>query len=215
MDHGRTARRWAGGMGVGFLALLLLFLVADQVDAGGARVGVRAGYAELDGTLYGLELKRGEDRLFGLQLILPIVSDRLAVQVVGEGTSDQFELTRDGVDSAARGSVDWQDLALYTSLRAEILPTGLFGLYVGAGVGVHVTEFDADQLSRALEDAHQDLANEVDGKSSDIEWHGLGGVALGLGSTIEIFGEGRYRKVEGDLSRDGFAGYFGLNLRLP
>jgi hypothetical protein len=111
--------------------------------------------------------------------------------------------------------VDWQDLAIYTSLRAELLPQGLFGLYVGAGVGVHFTELDAEQLTQALQDAQQDLEDELDGKSSDVEWHGVGGVALGLGSTFELFGEGRYRRVGGDFARDGFAGYVGLNLRLP
>ena len=198
---------------IAFVALVLQ-PTADAA-ASNARLGVRAGYSEMDGTLYDLDLEKGDVALFGFHVIFPFLADRLAFQIAGEGSSSELELTRDGLDDASRGKVDWQDLALYTSLRAELLPPGLLGFYVGGGVGVHLTELDEDQLVQALQDAHDDLQNELDGSSSDLEWHGLAGVGLGLGSTFEVFGEGRYRRVEGDLDRDGFAGYVGLNIRLP
>ncbi|MEZ4648859.1 MAG: hypothetical protein R3E97_08745 [Candidatus Eisenbacteria bacterium] len=199
----------------GFALSALLLSTHGDVLASNARLGIRAGYTEMDGTLYDLDLEPGDMALFGFHVIFPFLSDRLAFQIAGEGTSSELELTRDGLDDASRGKVDWQDLALYTSLRAELLPPGLLGFYVGGGVGVHLTELDQDQLVEALEDARDDIQDELDGSSSDLEWHGLAGVALGLGSTFEVFGEGRYRRVEGDLQRDGFAGYVGLNIRLP
>jgi hypothetical protein len=194
---------------------LLLSAIASPAQAEGIRFGLRAGQAQLDGTLHDLDLEESEERIFGLQAIFPLVADRFALQVTGEGISDELELSGEGLDDAVRGRIEWQEFALYATARAELIPVGFFGLYGGGGLGVHFSELDGDELRRVLEEAGAQIEDELDGESSELEWHAVAGLDLRLAATLELFGEGRYRSTHGDVARDGFAGYVGLNLRLP
>lgn len=205
------------GLGVGLVLGIgsALLAAASPARAEGIRFGLRAGYAELDGTLHDLELEKSDERIFGLQAIFPLVSERFSLQVTGEGTSDELELGRGGVDDLVQGRIEWQEFALYGTARAELVPVAFFGLYAGAGLGVHFSELDGEELRRVLEEAGAQIEDELDGESSELEWHGVAGLDLRLAATLELFGEGRYRSTHGDVARDGFAGYVGLNLRLP
>lgn len=190
-------------------------LAASASDAAeGVRFGVRAGYAELDGSFFNENLEAKDQKLFGIQAVFPFLSDRISLEVAGEGTSDELTFTRSSVGSAFDGEVDWSDLAIYTSVRADLLPVSLLGVYVGAGLGVHFTEIDPDAIADAFKQAGRDLQAEYEGESTELEWHGLLGANFRVGDLIEIFGEGRFRRIEGDFERDGFAGYVGLNLIL-
>jgi hypothetical protein len=211
-----NGRNWAGRQLFAVFALLtaygLLCGISTSSWAEGARFGVRGGYADLDGHLFEGSEALGDLKLYGVQAIFPIVSG-FAIEVSGEGVSEELVFSIDGAQQAL--DAEWNDIALYTTGRLQLLPPGVFGLYAGAGVGVHFTDIEAADLSGLTEEIRKDVTERINEERSDFEWNAVAGASLGLGRLVEVFGEGRYRDVTGDFGREGYALYAGLNLRLP
>jgi hypothetical protein len=193
--------------------LAIAFFDAGDSWAAGLQLGVRLGYADLNGSPFEGADSFGGTEIIGLQVLLP-VAPRITLSVEGEGSSADidFSAVDESADELEEGTVEWSDLAIYGSLRLGLLPlAGPLDLYVGGGAGVHFSELTFADVSDAVSDA---LEEEVGTEDSSLEWHGLAGASIPLGGLFAVFAEGRYRDIGGEYDRDGWAGYVGLNIVL-
>lgn len=210
----RSEWLWIVGLG--------LALVAPRAGAAALEFGPRLGYADLKGDLLDGKAEPGKLKIFGCQVRMQL-SNATTLEVAGEATSEKFDFEDAGdPNQLIHGKAKWDDLALYASLHLELLAVGPISVYGGGGGGLHFSQIDVIEAApgngnrgTSTLDAIDDWLAKAEKDRSDVEWHGLGGAALQLGSSaFSVFGEGRYRDITGDHGLEGWAAYAGLNLRL-
>lgn len=192
------------------IPVVLLFLAGAATSAEAQlRFGARAGYADYDGSAFLDSGDLGDVVLVGAQIVFPVL-DRVELEIAGEGTSEDLEFETTIGEDLVAGDAEWNDLAIYASLRLRLLPVlaGVAHIYGGGGIGAHFTEVSIEDFDEAL----ADYVDEVEEEDNDFEWNALAGVAVELGSFLEIFGEGRYRDITGENRPEGYAIYAGFNL---
>lgn len=234
--------RWAGFAGL----ILLMLCAAAAPSLGGAAFGFRAGYSDVDGDVFRGSGKLDGVTFFGLQAAFPL-APQAAIVLAGEAKNDELSFDRAGVeDTFVQGTGEWSDLSLHASLRLNLIPIGISGLYGGVGGGVHFSKVEIDEgsvvvvpgaLRRAgpgvgarglgahggpgpargrQGDPVDDFLRRAEDEQTDLSWHVLGGLSLGLPILpLSVFGEVRWEEIQGDFSRQGYLAYAGVNLELP
>lgn len=213
------------------LAVILTLVTSVRAHGGAFELGGRAGFADLSDDVFEGAHDLGSMHLLGGQVLLGLGA-RLSIEVAGEVTSEEIEFRDEGLAGEIfEGKAEWEDRAIYTSLRLHLLPIALGAatLYAGGGGGVHFTEanvIDPVPVGRSGEgtqegarasggDPTQDWIDDLEGEKEQVEWHLLGGVSLRPQAVpFTFFGEVRYQDVTEKQGPSGYALYAGLNLRL-
>lgn len=198
-------------------ALAVLAVVAAGAAQAGTEVGFRAGWSDMQGSVFRGSGDVGGVGLFGIQAAFPILP-RVSLSLAGERRSESITFEDAGEPGAFfNGDAEWSDLALYAALRLRILPVvaGPFGLYIGAGLGGRFTETSIKPAVEEITDEIRDFLRRNEEDRSAISWHGLAGISLRLPILpLSAFAETRFEDVGGDYTPKGYSVYGGLNLTL-
>ena len=229
----RGIGRWRIGWGIP-LACLLAAAGTSSVRAG-ASFGFHAGWTDQRGDIFRGSGKLGTTNLFGLQASFPLMP-MVSLSLAGEAKNDSahFNAAGDAFNEFG-GRADWDDVALFASLRLRLVPlsTGPFNLYGGGGVGVHFTKITilpAPPLTKISSAGRRPVPQEIgeaavsapefilqtEEKQTNISLHALAGASLGLPVfPLSVFAEGRLEQTTGSYKPRGFTIYGGLDLNHP
>jgi hypothetical protein len=192
------------------VALLLLLLVPESAQAK-TSVGARIGWADVNDEVFEGSGDLGGTDLYGIQVTLSLLT-LFELEVAGEYVNEDFSF--DFLEDVGHG--EYEDIALYATLRAPVfaLPVLPIQIYAGGGLNVHwvdrTIEVPGQTLrlpgarsappghppgiaARLLADGIEETIEDVAGEDSEAGWHAVAGARLGFpGMAITIFAEGRY-----------------------
>ncbi len=215
-------RRWAARLAPGSLAALLALAGLTAAGRAEVTVGVRAGWSDVADEVFTGSGELGGTTLMGAHLGVGLLS-LFELEVAGESITEEFDFSEGAIGPfEAVGEGTWEDLALYTTLRARLLRLVFLPVqfYAGGGLNLHWAELTLENVGLANRDAGpgdlEDEVKKVAGERTELGWHLVGGLRVVPGDfPVWLFAEGRYLKgFDTEKLPRSTSVYLGLSFRL-